>query len=100
MDGNGIDPVLKDGDMKRIIDSDEASGLESLLGENVLLLCANYFYQGKLIGVNKDCVEIENPAIVYETGQWDAKTYTDIQKLHAKKWYVKTDSIESFGLSK
>ena len=25
--------------------------LEALLGENVLLMCANYFYAGKLVGV-------------------------------------------------
>ena len=86
--------------MKRIIESEELSGLEALLGENVLLLCANYFYAGKLAGVNKSCVELENPSIVYETGAWDNKSYADIQKLHVKRWFVATDSIESYGLGK
>ena len=86
--------------MKRIIESEEQSGLESLLGENVLLMCANYFYTGKLTGVNTDSVELTHPSIVYETGQWSNKAYGDVQKLHVEKWYVKIAAIESFGMSK
>ena len=86
--------------MKRIIESDEAAGLESLLGENVLLLCANYFYTGKLTGVNKDSVELTDPSIVYETGEWTGKSYKDAQRLHAKVWNVRIDAIESFGAGK
>ena len=86
--------------MKRIVESDEQAGLEALLGETVLLMCANYFYAGKLVGINKTCVELENPYIVYETGAWDNKSYGDAQKLHAKKWYVQLDAIESYGLGK
>ena len=86
--------------MKRIIESEEQSGLESLLGENVLLMCANYFYTGKLTGVNTDSVELTSPSIVYETGQWSNKAYADVQKLHVEKWYVKIAAIESFGMSK
>ena len=86
--------------MKRIIEETGVQGLELLLGENVLLMCANYFYSGKLVGVNSSFVELEDPGIVYETGQWDNKSYADHQKLHAKKWYVQTGSIESYGLSK
>jgi hypothetical protein len=86
--------------MKRIIESEEQSGLEALLGENVLLMCANYFYAGKLTGVNTDSVELTDPSIVYETGPWSDKTYKDVQKLHTKKWYVKIAAIESFGPSK
>lgn len=86
--------------MKRIIESEEASGLESLLGENVLLMCANYFYTGKLTGVNADSVELTDPAVVYETGNWSAKSFTDAQNMHVKKWYVRIDAIESFGVGK
>jgi hypothetical protein len=86
--------------MKRIVEETEIAGLEALLGENVLLMCANYFYAGKLVGVNTSCVELSDPAIVYQTGEWSAKAYADIQKLHAKKWYVSTSAIESYGVSK
>lgn len=78
----------------------EGAGIESLMGERVLLMCANYFYTGKLVGVNETCVELEDPAIVYETGQWTAKTYADEQKLHAKTFYVSLAAIEAFGVSK
>jgi hypothetical protein len=78
----------------------EGAGLMSLMGERVLLMCANYFYTGKLTGVNNDFVELEDPAIVYETGQWSAAKYTDEQKLHTKVFYVRTPAIEAFGVSK
>ena len=78
----------------------EGEGLISLLGEQVLLLCTNYFYTGQLDGVNETCVLLSNPSIVYETGQWTDKLYADSQKLHTDKLYVNISAIESFGLSK
>jgi hypothetical protein len=78
----------------------EGEGFEALLGEKVLLLCSNYFYTGKLIGVNDKYVCLEEPAIVYETGAWSDKTYSSEQKLHTKVFYVHTAMIESFGVSK
>ncbi len=78
----------------------EGEGFEALLGERVLLLCANYFYTGKLIGVNVQYVCLEDPAIVYQTGAWSDRGYSDEQKLHTKVLYVQTAMIESFGLSK
>lgn len=86
--------------MKKIVEEIAGEGLEKLLGERVLLLCANYFYSGKLIGVNEDCVLLEDPAIVYETGAWSEKKTTDEQKLHSKFWYVQRSFIESFGVAK
>ena len=86
--------------MKRIIEDTEASGLESLMGKKVLLMCANYFYVGKLVGVNQTCVELEDAGIVYETGEWPASSFKDVQKLHAKRWFVSVAAIESYGEGK
>lgn len=86
--------------MKKIITEDEKEGLMSLLGRRVLIMTAGYFYEGVLIDVNESCVKIEDPSIVYETGKWDAKNYSDTQKLNADYWYVQVGLIESFGLSK
>ena len=76
--------------MKKIVEVTEVQGegLEALLGQNVMLLCLNYIYTGKLIGVNDSCVLLENPSIVYETGAWGDKSYKDSQKLHSTNWYV------------
>ena len=38
--------------MKKLITDVENEGLIKLMGQRVLLMCANYFYAGKLIGVN------------------------------------------------
>ena len=78
----------------------EGEGLIALMGERVLLLCANYFYEGKLVGVNDTCVLLEDASIVYETGAWNKKGYGDQQKLPGKAWYVKISAIESFGVGK
>lgn len=88
--------------MKKLVQVQEieGEGLESLLGERVLLICAGYFYEGKLIGVNSDFVKLDAAAIVYSTGAWSDSNYSDIQKLHKKEWYVQKGLIESFGLSK
>ena len=78
----------------------EGEGLEALLGQKVTLFCLNYIYTGKLTGVNKSCVLLEDPAIVYATGDFKDKAYADAQSLNVKEWYVATGAIESFGVLK
>lgn len=75
-------------------------GLEALIGKKVTFFCANYFYTGKLIGVNTTCVKLENAAIVYETGSFTDKAYKDEQPLHTKEFYIQVSAIESFGVLK
>lgn len=86
--------------MKQLVENVENEGLDGLLGEEVLLMCGNYFYAGKLIGVNESFVKLGDPSIVYETGAFTNKTYQDVQKLHTPFWYVQRAAIESFGLGK
>ena len=88
--------------MKKLVQVQEVDGegLDGLLGERVLLICAGYFYEGKLVGVNDSFVKLEEPSIVYSTGPWSDKNYSDIQKLHQKEWYVQRGLIESFGKGK
>ncbi len=81
----------------KVLVTEEKEGLISLIGQRVTLMCANYFYTGKLIGVNKTCVKLEDPAIVYETGEWTLPKYKDEQSLNTKFWYVRLSAIESFG---
>ena len=81
--------------MKKIVEIDTKEGLESLLGEEVLLMCANYFYAGKLVGVNRSVVKLSNARLVYETGTWDKAAWADAQKLPGDV-YVRIPAIESF----
>jgi len=74
-------------------------GLISLLDVVVTLFCANYIYTGKLVGVNTDCVKLENPSIVYETGAFTEKKWKDSQAL-PNTIYVMKSAIESFGVVK
>mgnify|MGYP001593159269 CR=1 FL=1 len=88
--------------MRRIVDDQTTlSGLDALLGERVTLLCLNYFYTGKLSGVNETCVLLtDNPAIVYESGPWSEKKWTDAQTLPTQALYVQRSAIEAFGVLK
>jgi hypothetical protein len=78
-----------------VVEEDDA--FVQLLGKTVTFLCLNYIYVGKLVGVNKTSVKLENPAIVYETGAWDTSSYKDIQYLPTKTLFLNIATIESFG---
>ena len=86
--------------MKIITETKDAEGLEALLGEQVFIICACYIYAGKLVGVNATCIKLEDPSLVYETGEWTAKSWKDAQKLGNKYHYIATGMIESFGSGK
>ena len=78
----------------------EDEGLEALFGETVTLYCDTYIYTGKLVGVNNTCVLLENAGIVYATGDYKTKNWSDVQYFPTSKWYVNTSKIESFGILK
>ena len=77
----------------------ENEGLIALLNEQVLVICNNYFYYGKLVGVNDTCLKLEKPYKVFETGPYNEKTFKDAQALPVDFWYVQLEHIESFGKS-
>lgn len=84
--------------MKKLIEVND-EGLEGLMGETVTLFCVNYFYTGKLVGVNDTCVKLDDPSIVYETGSWSNSSWSNAEKL-PNSIYVQTQAIESFGVMK
>ncbi len=83
--------------MKVLVETKEGEGLEALLGKEIAFFCMNYIYAGKLVGVNFDCVKLENPKIVYETGSFSEKNWKDAQVLPHKYWYIARQAIEGFG---
>ncbi len=83
--------------MKKIATMIEVEdGLETLLERKVLIFCMNYIYTGVLKGVNQTCILLEQASIVYETGAFDKKSFTDAQKL-PNPLYIQSASIESFS---
>lgn len=87
--------------MKRLVEEVQGDGLEKLLGERVILICAGYFYEGKLVGVNTHDVVLSDPQIVFDVGDWNSSDYSTVESIkHADEWFVKTQSIESYGRSK
>lgn len=83
-------------EVKRIIE-EATGGFTACLGETVLLLCANYFYYGRLVGVNEDHVELADASLVYETGEWSADKFADAQVLPMDPLRVQIASIEAWG---
>lgn len=86
--------------MKKLINvvEVEGEGLQALMGEQVILFCLNYFYAGKLVGVNDDTVMLEDGGIVYETGAFTDSKWKDFQKIGTV--YVRTGMIEAFAKGK
>lgn len=85
--------------MKKLIEEVENEGLIKLMGERVTFFCLNYIYTGKLIGVNDQFVQLEDAAIVYETGAFTDKDWKDAQKL-PKPVYIMLATVESFSVLK
>ena len=87
--------------MKRLVSVTEVDGegLMALIGQRVTLMCCNYFYTGKLVGVNRDDVLLEDAGIVYDTGELTGEKWADMQPLPGA-WYVRTAAIESYGIMK
>ena len=84
--------------MKRIVETEDG-GFDAMLGEKICLFCGVYFYTGKLAGVNKDHLELEDPKLVYETGELSKNDWSDAQDL-PNPWRVMKQSIESWGAAK
>lgn len=78
---------------------EENEGFLALLGETITCFCAVYIYTGKLVGVNRTCIKLENPKIVYETGAFTDKNWKDAQAL-PNEMYIQMGLIESFGIVK
>ena len=85
--------------MKKIVECDEPSGFEVMLGERITLFCMNYIYTGKLVGVNNTYVLLGDASIVYETGDFSEKSWKDAQPLPGE-WQVQISAVESWGALK
>ena len=85
--------------MKKIMQEVEGEGLVGLLGQRVTFWCLNYIYTGDLVGVNDECIRLDNAAVVYETGPLNEATWQDAQSL-PHPCYVMTRTIESFMILK
>lgn len=83
---------------KQVVEVSE-EGFLALLGQTITCLCAVYIYTGKLVGVNAECIKLENPKIVYETGAFNVKDWKDAQSLPSDI-YIQKGMIEAFGLVK
>jgi len=87
--------------MKRIVEvSKDESGFMSLIGEKVTLFCCRYFYTGTLVGVNDTCIELSDAKIIYETGDFDKKEWSNCQSLPNSTLFIQTGAIESYGIMK
>lgn len=68
-----------------------------LRGKSVVVMCANYIYAGELQEITHDLVWLRDPSIVYETGEWSAKTWKDAQRLPVPLLRIERSAIESMG---
>ena len=85
--------------MERIIETDETSGFDAMLGKPIIILCGVYHYAGTVSGVNADHLELSSPQLVYETGSWGDDAWKDAQSLPSP-WRVMRQSVESWGPGK
>jgi len=70
-----------------------------LVGQRVTFFCMNYIYTGLVVRVDGDCILLSDAGVVFETGDFDNKTWVDMQKLPGD-WCVRVSAIESYGVLK
>ena len=89
-----------DPDGKTVVVSNDTDIYVELMkiGQPVTFFCMNYFYNGKITGVNGDTIVIEGARLVYETGKFDTSSFADAQLIGAPQWFITKGSIESFGI--
>ena len=68
----------------------------ALLGKKVFVFCGSYHYHGTVSAVNKDEFALSNPYIVYESGAWTNKTFTNAQALPTKELFIRFAAVESY----
>ena len=91
-------PVL--GATDRSVDPLRAAQLEArLLGQKMTFWCLNYIYSGDLTGVYEEMIELTNPIVIYETGEFDDPKWKDFSKL-PHKIYIMKGNVESWGVLK
>jgi len=84
--------------MKRVVETDDG-GMDAMLGEKVTVFCGVYIYTGKLVGVNANHIELDEPKLVYETGELTSGSWKDAQALPSP-WRIMLAGIESWGPAK
>jgi hypothetical protein len=73
----------------------ENEGWLALIGKKVFIQAGNYFYVGKLVGVNGSLVKLTDASLVFETGNYGDKTWKTAQKL-PNDIYINTNWVEAF----
>ncbi len=68
-----------------------------LKGKEVLIFAVNYIYSGVLETLSHDVVELSEPHIVYETGEFTAKRWKDVQRLPMDRLRIERSAVESMG---
>jgi len=84
--------------MKRAVETGDG-GMDAMLGEKVTVFCGVYIYTGKLTGVNANHIELDEPKLVYETGELTSGSWKDAQALPSP-WRIMLAGIESWGPAK
>ena len=74
-------------------------GLESYMGQTVVLYCSRYIYTGTLVSIDKFSLTLESARIVFDTGEHKATQWALVEPCVDPIWNVSLASIESFGLS-
>lgn len=76
----------------------KGEGFHALLGKHIIVLCANYNYAGKLVGINDINIKLEDCVLVYNTGAWKDQDWNYAEQPNTKDGtgYVQIGAIESF----
>lgn len=71
-------------------------GFVSLIGKTVFVETLNFNYTGTLEGVNDTQILLTSPKLVFDTGDFKNKDWTDAQALPTKALYIRLSAVQSY----
>lgn len=89
---------LTSGPMSKVVEIEKVSdeGLQTLLGQQVIIWCECYIYHGTLMDVSETDVLLNDAKVVYQTGALKNDSFEKAEALRGP-WYIRVAKIESYG---
>jgi hypothetical protein len=83
----------------RDLHEEATGGQHPLAGKPVLWMGLNFMFAGRLLGFTLDQVVLENPILVYDTGEWDAPAWATSRPMGCRRGYFDRGGGAMFEIS-
>jgi hypothetical protein len=69
----------------------------NLEGKHIVVIAANYIYEGILADDTPDALHLREPSIIYATGPWSQQSWQRAERLPIPVLRIERSAVEAFG---